>query len=146
MFNTNRRFTGGAQLFSQEKTCIAPTGRVLSGAVTVTTNSLAGALTYTAAMLLGGLILRDPNGGARSDVLPTFALLKAALPGLKPGTAFEFTIRNTADASEVITVTAGTGGTVSGTATIAQNASKKFLLVVTSTSTYTAYSLGSVTT
>lgn len=146
MINTNRRFTGGAQLFSQEKTCIAPTGRVLEGAVTVTTDSTAAALTYTAAQLLGGMILRDPNGAARSDVLPTFALLKKALPGLNTGTGFRFTIRNTADAAETITVVAGTGGTVSGTATIAQSNSKEFLLVFTSTSTYTCYSLGTVTT
>lgn len=147
MFNTNRRFTGGAQLFSQEKTAIANTGRVLEGAVTVSTVTTAGVVTYTAAQLLGGLILRDPNGAGRSDVTPTAALLKAAFPGVNTGTAFEFTIRNTADAAETITITAGTGVTLSGTMTIAQNNSKRFLLQFTntgSTPTATLYSLGTV--
>lgn len=147
MFNTNRRFTGGAQLFSQEKTAIANTGRVLEGAMTVTTKTTAAAVTYTAAELLGGLILRDPNGAGRSDVTPTAALLKAAFPGVNTGTAFEFTIRNTADAAETITITAGTGVTLSGTMTIAQNNSKRFLLQFTntgSTPTATLYSLGTV--
>ena len=144
MINTDRRLTGGAQLFSQEKTCIDPKGRVLAGAVTVSTISTAAAATLTAAQVLGGLILRDPAGGARTDTLPTAALLAAALPGVVAGTAFEFTIRNTADASETITVAAGTGGTTSGTMTIAQNNSKRFLVVFTSASAYTVYSLGTV--
>lgn len=147
MINTNRRFTGGAQLFSQEKTAIANTGRVLEGAITVSTVTTAAAVTYTAAQLLGGMILRDPNGGGRSDVTPTAALLKAALPGVAAGTGFEFTIRNTADAAETITITAGTNVTLSGTMTIAQNNSKRFLLVFNNTGTTptaTIYSLGTV--
>lgn len=113
---------------------------------TVTTDVTAGALTYTAAMLLGGMILRDPAGGARSDVTPTAALIAAAIPGCSIGTGFEFTIRNTADAAETITVTAGTDVTLSGTMTIAQNASKRFLAVVTAVGTpaVTIYSLGTV--
>lgn len=114
-------------------------------AATVTT---AGAATLTAAQLLGGIILRDPAGDNRSDVLPTAALLVAAIAGCVVGTALEFTIRNTADAAETITVTAGSGGTVSGTATIAQDNSKRFLVVITNvgsgTEAYTAYSLGTV--
>jgi hypothetical protein len=113
-----------------------------------TTDSTAGNLTYTAAMLLGGIILRDPNGAGRSDVTPTAALLLAAIPGAVVGTAFEFTIRNTADAAETITVTAGTGATLSGTMTIAQSNSKRFLVVFTNVTAaseaYTLYSLGTV--
>lgn len=113
---------------------------------TVTTDSTAGALTYTAAQLLGGLILRDPNGAGRSDVTPTATLLLAALPGAVVGTSFDFTIRNTADAAETITVTAGTGATLSGTMTIAQNNQKAFRVVITNVGTpaYTVYSLGTV--
>ena len=148
LFNRNVRLTGKAQLFSQEKTVVGPQGRTLEGAITVTTDSTAAAVTYTAAQLLGGIILRDPNGGGRSDVTPTAALLKAALPGIAVGTGFEFTIRNTADAAETITVTAGTGATLSGTMTIAQNNSKRFLVVFTNVTTgseaYTVYSLGTV--
>lgn len=112
------------------------------------TEATAGAVTYTAAQLLGGLILRDPAGAARSDVTPTAALVRAAIPGAEVGTSFEFTIKNTADAAETITVTAGSGATLSGTMTIAQNNSKRFLLRLTNVTpgseAYTLYSLGTV--
>lgn len=124
-------------------------GGSLLKTTTVTTDSTAGNLTYTAAQLLGGMILRDPNGGARSDVTPTAALIIAALTNdhgqlPKVGASFEFTIRNTADAAETITVTAGSSVTLSGTMTIAQNNSKRFLAVVTAATTVTIYSLGTV--
>jgi hypothetical protein len=93
------------------------------------------------------LILRDPNGAGRSDVTPTATDLLAALEGKAAvGQGFRFTIRNTADAAETITLTAGTGVTLSGTMTIAQNNSKDFLAVVTGIGTpaVTIYSLGTV--
>jgi hypothetical protein len=116
--------------------------------LTVTDSTTAGAVTYTAAGLLGGLITRDPNGSGRSDVTPTAALLVAAVPGATVGDSFEFTIRNTADAAETITVTAGSGATLSGTMTIAQNNSKRFLVrldnVTSGAEAYTVYSLGTI--
>lgn len=112
---------------------------------TVTVDATAGARTYTAAEILGGLILRDPAGAGRSDVTPTAAQIVAALgPEPQVGDSFEFTIRNTADLAETITVTAGSGVTLSGTMTIAQNNSKRFLAVVTSLAAVTIYSLGTV--
>jgi len=125
----------------------APNFRSLSyPTVTVTTDSTTSALTLTAAQILGGLILRDPNGAGRTDTLPTATLLLAAMPGVQVGTAFDFTIRNTADAAETITVAAGTGGTTSGTMTIAQNNQKAFRVVVTGVTSpaYTVYSLGTI--
>jgi len=98
---------------------------------TVTTDATAGANTYTADELLGGLVLRDPAGDNRSDVTPTAAAIVAAIPGAKVGSSREFVIRNTADAAETITITAGAGVTLSGTMTIAQNNSKRFRLVCT---------------
>ena len=115
-------------------------------AFAVATVATAGAATYDAADVVGGLILRDPNGASRSDVTPTAALLVAAVPGAVVGSGFEFTIRNTADAAETITLTAGSGVTLSGTMTIAQNNSKRFLAVITNVGTpaITIYSLGTV--
>jgi len=114
----------------------------------VTTITTAAAVTLTAAQMLAILILRDPNGAARTDVLPTAALLVEGVPGAMVGSCFELTIRNTAGAAETITVSAGAGGTISGTATIAQNNSKRFLIVFTNVTlgseAYTAYSLGTV--
>lgn len=115
---------------------------------TVTTKSTAGAVTYSAAELVGGMILRDPAGASREDVTPTAAAIVGALTGAIATSSFEFTIRNTADAAETITLTAGSGVTLSGTMTIAQNNSKRFLAVVTDagsgTEAVTIYSLGTV--
>jgi hypothetical protein len=112
------------------------------------TEATAGNATYTTAQLLGGLILRDPAGGARTDTTPTAAQLVAAISNPIVGTSFEFTIRNTADAAETITVAGGTGVTTSGTMTIAQNNSKRFLArldnVTASSEAVTLYSLGTV--
>lgn len=114
----------------------------------VTTKTTAGAVTYSAAELIGGLILRDPAGASRSDVTPTAAAIVAGITGCVVGSGFEFTIRNDADAAETITLTAGSGITLSGTMTIAQNYSKRFIAVVTNigsgTEAVTVYSLGTV--
>jgi len=119
----------------------------LTEKTTVTTKTTASAVTFTAAEILGGLILRDPNGAGRADLVPTVASLLAELGSdIKniEGLSFEFTIRNTADAAETITVTTNTGWTLSGTMTIAQNNSKRFKVVFTSPTAATLYSLGTV--
>lgn len=129
-----------------------PSGHIFQGPqvgfgvpVTITT---AGVVAYTAAQLLSGLILRNPSGAGRADTLPTAALLAAAIKGVKVGSTFDVTIRNTATAAETITASVATGVTISGTATIAQNNSKTFRIVFTNVTAgseaYTAYSLGSV--
>jgi hypothetical protein len=112
------------------------------------TDATAAAVTYTTTQVLGGLILRDPNGAGRADLLPTAAALVAAIPGCSTGASVEFEIRNTADAAETITVTTNTGLTLSGTMTIAQSNQKRFLAVVTSAlsgaEAVTVYSCGTV--
>ncbi|MDX9788896.1 MAG: hypothetical protein RBT11_19120 [Desulfobacterales bacterium] len=120
----------------------------VQGITAVATINTAGVATYTAANLVGGLILRDPAGAGREDVTPTAAQIVAAVAGAIVTSSFEFTIRNTADGDETITVTAGAGITLSGTMTIAQNNSKRFLAVVTNATAeaeaVTIYSLGTV--
>ncbi len=111
---------------------------------TESTYSTAGNLTITSAMVLGGLLTRDPNGGNRTDTLPTAALLVAAIAASKNenmlqraeyprvGLELKFLIVNTADAAETITVAAGEGGTMHPTTpTIAQNTAKQFLIKLT---------------
>lgn len=148
MINTDRRLTGGARLFSQEYLLSTAQGRSIDGLMSAATIATATAVTLTAAQILGGLILQDPAGGAVTTNMPTAALLAEYLGRPKAGTAFEFTIRNTADQAETITVEAGSGGTFSGTKTIAQNNTKRFLVVLTNTirgsEAYTVYSLGTV--
>jgi len=111
---------------------------------TVTTKATAGAVTYTVAEFTGGLILRDPAGAAREDVTPTAAALYTELGDPAVGGTFDVVIRNTADADETITMTAGTGVTISGTATIGQNNTKIFRCVFTSPSAVTMYSIGTL--
>lgn len=115
---------------------------------TVTVEVTAGAVTYAAAEMIGGFISRDPAGASRADLSDTAALIVAAIPGVIVGSSFEFTIRNDADAAETITLTTNTGITLSGTMTIAQNNSKRFLAVVTNATAaseaVTIYSLGTV--
>ena len=94
----------------------------------------AGAVTYTAAQILGGFILRDCSGGGRSDVLPTAALLVAALRGEKIGDIIKCLVMNNSDADEVITITPGTNGTipqVDGTQIIPQNTSRMLYIRLT---------------
>jgi hypothetical protein len=112
----------------------------------VLTDATAGAKTYTAANLIGGLVLRDPAGADRSDVSPTAALIVAGIAGAVVGSSFEFIIRNTADAAETITLTAGVGVTLSGDMTIKRYNSRRFLAVCTNVTggaeAVTIYSLG----
>lgn len=112
-----------------------------SGVVVLDTD---GAITFTVAQLQAGLILRDPVGSARADLVPLAADILAAQPDVIPGDSFDFTIRNTADGNETITLTTNTGVTMSGTMTIAQNNSKTFRCVCTGAATCTVYSLGTV--
>jgi hypothetical protein len=100
----------------------------------------AGAATYTAAQILSGFILRDPSGSARTDVLPTAALLVAAIPQPQIGDTFRCRIINTADASEAITIDAGTGGAyhahqTAASKVIAQDASGEMIIRITGVST-----------
>lgn len=122
------------------------TGSGVLGFGDVTTISTAAAVTFTAQQVIDGLILRDPNGAGRADLLPTAADIIAGLQAPRVGEFFEFTIRNTADAAETITVTTNTGLTLSGTMTIAQSNSKRFRAQITGVSTpaVTVYSLGTV--
>jgi predicted RecA/RadA family phage recombinase len=104
-----------------------------SSAATVITT--AGAATYTIAQLLTGLIERDPNGGARTDVLPTAALLVAGIPGCKVGDLVKCAVANCADAAEAITIAVGTGGAYgtqpAGAQTIPQNITREVWIRVT---------------
>jgi len=93
-----------------------------------TADVTAGANTWTAAEVLGGLLLRDPTGADRSDVLPTAALLVAAIPDARVGSEIEFTVVNTADADENVTITGGSGMTLVPTSiTVGRGGSKKLI-------------------
>ncbi len=104
--------------------------------------------TLTDAHILGGLLLRDPNGSARTDTTPTAAEIVAAVKNAEVGTSFLFVIKNTADGAETITLAGGTTVTITGTATIAQDNTKIFLVVITNVTgaseAVTFFSLGTL--
>lgn len=123
------------------------TTRLILGS-SATSDATAGARTYTAAEILGGIIVRDPNGAGRSDVLPTAALLVAAIPGATIGDTIECYIVNGADAAETITIGAGAGGGFDANQTAAsrvipQNTSKMLTIrltnVTAASEAYVAY-------
>src|SRR6185312_14565936 len=111
--------------------------------------SNAGNNTLLTSDVLGGFITHTA-AGAQTDTLPTAALLVPLIEGAQVGSAIRFFVK--AGGAGTITIAAGTGGTITGTATIATGNIKEFLLVVTALpdqfgngATYTAYSLGTST-
>ena len=112
--------------------------------VTTTVDTTAGNVTFTVAQLLGGRITHDPSGGARTDTLPTAALMVAGVPDAAVGDSFECIFENTADMAEIITLAAGSNGTAEGgNLTLAQNESALLKIVLTnvtaSSETYSVY-------
>lgn len=123
---------------------------------------IATATTLTFSDVLGGYITSS-NAAAQTLTLPTATLLvpqiqgaQGPLPGIAPqtttaGSAIRFFV--VALGAGTITVAVGTGGTLAtgSTATIATGQIKEFLLIVTkigdltSSATYTLYSLGTST-
>lgn len=116
--------------------------------LTVTTDATAGARTYTAAEMINGLVLRDPAGAARSDVTATAAALVAAFGQPDAGASFSFFLRNTADADEALTLTGGTGVTISGTGVAEETFADEFTCTVTNAAAgseaVTCYDLGTL--
>jgi len=96
----------------------------------------AGNISYSAANILGGFILRDPNGADRIDTLPdATSLVNLMGMGKIPGLMCEFTIQNIADAAEKITLAAGAGLTLmpvpGAVLEILQGQTRKFMIVIT---------------
>lgn len=108
---------------------------------TPTTYATAGVFDMTADILIGGLIKRDCTGGSRADLIPLAAdIITAMGPYPRVGQSFMFSICNTSDASETITVTnqnADSTTTLSGVMTIAQNVNASFLCYITGSATVT---------
>jgi hypothetical protein len=111
-------------------------------------DATAGPLTITGAMLISGLLERDPNGLARTDLFPTGADLMAALKRASIDAyinmAWEFTWVNTADAAETITIGAAPVGCTykpASLGTMAQNEAATFLIRILSVvlQTYAIY-------
>jgi len=111
--------------------------------LTITTLNTVGNLTYSAAQIRTGLIVRDPNGGGRTDTTDTAARLIQELGLHQEGDAWVCYLINTADAAETITLAGGTGVTISNVAqTVAQNEAAEMLFVRTNDGGITLYLIG----
>lgn len=84
--------------------------------------------TLTVAQLATQLIVANPSTTAASYTLPTAALMDATLDTVKPNVAFVVRLVNLGTASGAITIVAGTGWTLVGSATIAVTSSAELLL------------------
>jgi hypothetical protein len=111
---------------------------------TVTSVTTAGNVTHTAASIVGGILLRNCNGSARTDVTPTAAQLVALVPHAVVGTGIWSSIRNVSTTNIAVTLTAGAGVTLNNTITVAQNTSQQFIYLITNVGTpaITVYTVG----
>jgi hypothetical protein len=101
--------------------------------------AVAAAATMTSAQLANGLFVF--NGAAGNLTLPTVAQVEADISSAqKVDAAFDFVIVNAdASGSDAVTLAAGTGWTLVGTAAVSAGASAQFRARKTGTGTWTAY-------
>jgi hypothetical protein len=109
------------------------------------TIATAGAATYTTQQILGGMVVRDAGGAARSDTLPSAALLVEAIVGIDAGQFVDVYLLNASGGAFAITVLPGAGVTLVGAAAVNQSTSRLLRLLFTNvkkgTEAYTAYFL-----
>jgi hypothetical protein len=104
----------------------------------------AGAATLTTDQVATGIVLGNPGTSAAAYTLPTAALMNAAFPSMGVDRAFDFSVINVdGSSSGVITLTASTGFTIVGLATVAANAgaAHQFRARKTGASTWVLYRL-----
>jgi hypothetical protein len=123
---------GGYQFTDGNLSEVALFNQSAPGATTATS------VTLTAAELTGGLYT-STNAAAVAITLPTAALTDALLVNAKVNSAFEIVFINLGSTSGAVTVTAGTGWTIVGSATVAISTSGRYLARKTGDAAYTIY-------
>jgi hypothetical protein len=106
--------------------------------------TLTGDTTLTAAQVAVGLVVCKKASDATLTVtLPTAALLDAAVPSAKVGSAFELTIcnDNNTGSSSTVPVSTGTGITIFGSVTVPRFGAHTYRFVRTGEATYSAFLL-----
>lgn len=93
--------------------------------------------TLTTAQVVGqpAILTATPTAAAALTTPTATALLAAMQGAVANGSIYHLIIKNTSAGANTITLTAGTGVTISGTATIAQSTFREFYLIPTNTST-----------
>ena len=104
--------------------------------------TLTGDTTLTAAQVAVGLVVCKKASDATLTVtLPTAALLDAAIPSAKVGSAFELTIcnDNNTGSSSTVPVTTGTGITIFGSVTVPRHGAHTYRFVKTADNAFSAF-------
>jgi len=119
-------------------------GNLLEAQMTVQTipTTLTGDTTLTADQVVVGLVVCNKGSDATLTVtLPTAALLDAAVPSAKVGSAFELTIcnDNNSGSSSTVPVTTGTGITIFGSVTVPRHGAHTYRFVRTGDAAYSAF-------
>jgi hypothetical protein len=95
--------------------------------------------TLTAAQITSGMLVANPSTSAASYTLPTAASVDALLTNAKIGSTFNLSIVNLGTGSGALTIVAGTGWTLVGSATVAVTSSAQVLAYKTGDAAYTLY-------
>jgi hypothetical protein len=98
--------------------------------------------TLTVAQVTGGMLVANPSTSAATYTFPTAAAIDAALSNMKVGSTFDLVIVNLGTSSGALTLTMGTGATLSGSGTVAvtSSAQLRFRRTVTADApTFTVY-------
>lgn len=119
-------------------------------------NAIVGAQTLTVLNVLAAaananvpdtvvLNLTGTQTGAATVTTPTAVLWIAAIPNLILGNSYILRVINSSSGAFTITVAGGTGVTVNGTATVAQNTWREFIVNFPTATTVTMQSIGTGT-
>lgn len=97
-----------------------------------------------AANMAGAQSVSFENTGTTPGTLTTdtAAAIVAAIPNAQVGMAYDLYVRNSSGSANTATVAGGTGVTTHGTMTIAQNVTRRFVVVLTSLTAVDLYSMG----
>lgn len=93
------------------------------------TSVATGAATLTTDQFINGVYIQTGTPGAVTKTTPTAAAIVAAIIGCVVGSTFEFIFDN--GGNGIVTIAAGTGVTLSGTATVGIAKNRRFTGVVT---------------
>jgi len=104
-------------------------------------SSAVGAITLPVAQLTGRLLVTTASTSAYTYTLPTGTVMDASplLNNVKTGSTFDLCVINTGTTSGVVTMTAATGFTIVGAATIAVSTSAVFRVRRSDVNTYVLY-------
>lgn len=97
-----------------------------------------------AANMAGADCVNFENTGTTPGTLTTdtAAAIIAAIPNAFVGLTYELYIRNSSSGANTATIAGGVGVTINGTATIAQNVTRKFTVKIATATTITMQSMG----